>query len=163
MIQTKNSQPQKRHIFHQSRLESGRRSGNRSHKHRVGHSGQNWYPNKENHWYSSLRRVICHRTGPNTKIIAFRHNPLQMKLSDDHLSKVDSYFIVLRPRANLYKIIRRHYALTQKDILIKSIQLIAHVSAVYRIHTAKWAVPALAVPKPGTKRFLPSIYLRLTA
>lgn len=84
----------------------------------------------------------------------------RIKLGSDPPAKVDEYRVSLRENFRPFRSTQRRYAPTQKVFIEATIRSLERIGAVKYNPTARWASPALAVPKPGTNSFRFTVDLR---
>ena len=89
----------------------------------------------------------------------FRDN-FRINLGPDPPAKVRPLKIELKEGATPVKSPQRRYAPSQRVFINSTIKNLEKVGAVYKNPTAKWASPALAVPKPGTDALRFTVDLR---
>ena len=87
------------------------------------------------------------------KILEDHRDVLRIKLGDDPPAKVEPYKVELKENAKPFRAPQRRYSPKQAEFIIASIRCLEKIGAVVRNPSAKWASPALAVPKPGTDGF----------
>lgn len=83
-------------------------------------------------------------------IMEKNRSAFRIKLGPDDTAKVPPFSIKLKPNARPQKCPQRKYAPHQKAFIGHTIRELEKIGAVYKNPTAKWASPALAVPKPGS-------------
>ena len=76
-----------------------------------------------------------------------------VKLGSRPPSNIEPIKVQLKPDAQLIRATQRRYGPAQTAFIESTIKNLETIGAVYRNPTAKWASPALAVPKPGTDQF----------
>jgi len=84
----------------------------------------------------------------------------RIKLGADEPAKVDPYRLSLKENYQPFRCTQRRYAPAQKVFIESTIRSLERIGAIKYNPTAKWASPALAVPKPGTKSFRFTVDLR---
>lgn len=83
-------------------------------------------------------------------ILEKHRSSFTIKLGNDDVAKVPPLSIKLKPTARPQKCPQRKYAPQQKAFIGHTIKQLEKIGAVVKNPTAKWASPALAVPKPGS-------------
>ena len=76
----------------------------------------------------------------------------RIKLSADPPAKVPPLVITRSDNAKPYRSLQRQYAPSQSDFIICTIRELEKVGAIYKNNAARWASPALSVPKPGSNK-----------
>ena len=84
----------------------------------------------------------------------------RIKLCADPPAKVPPLVITLSNNPKPYRSPQRRYAPTQREFIVRTIRELEQVGAVYKNNTARWASPALAVPKPGSTKMRFTVDLR---
>jgi len=84
----------------------------------------------------------------------------RIKLGPDQPAKVDPYRLTLKENHRPFRCTQRRYAPAQKVFIESTIRSLERIGAIKYNPTAKWASPALAVPKPGTDSFRFTVDLR---
>lgn len=84
----------------------------------------------------------------------------RIKLGPDEPAKVEPLAIQRAPGSRPFKTPQRRYAPVQTAFINSTIKDLERVGAVRRNPAAKWASPALAVPKPGTEKLRFTVDLR---
>jgi len=84
----------------------------------------------------------------------------RIKLGPDPPAKVDEYRVSLKENYRPFRSTQRRYAPAQKVFIGATIRSLERIGAVKHNPTARWASPALAVPKPGTDSFRFTVDLR---
>lgn len=84
----------------------------------------------------------------------------RIKLGPDPPANVDPYRVSLKENHRPFRSTIRRYAPAQKVFIGATIRSLERIGAVKHNPTARWASPALAVPKPGTDSFRFTVDLR---
>ena len=84
----------------------------------------------------------------------------RIKLGADPPAKVAPLLITRSDKAKPFRSPQRRYAPTQREFIIRTIRELEAVGAIYKNNSAKWASPALAVPKPGSSKLRFTVDLR---
>ena len=83
-----------------------------------------------------------------------RHRDVfRIKLGDENPAKVAPMQISLKPNAKPVKAVQRRYTPKQACFINSTVKKLEELGIVRKNPTAKWASPALAVPKPGSEEF----------
>ena len=84
----------------------------------------------------------------------------RIKLGPDEPAKVPPLVITPAEGAQPYRSPQRRYAPMQREFITRTIKELEAVGAIYKNPSARWASPALAVPKPGTNKLRFTVDLR---
>lgn len=87
-------------------------------------------------------------------------NCFGIKLGTHPPARIEPFDVKLKPDAKPYRASQRRYGPIQQRFIEETIRNLEKIGAVYRNPTAKWASPALAVPKPGSKQLRFTVDLR---
>lgn len=82
------------------------------------------------------------------------------KLGSDPPAKLKPLKIRMQPTAKPFRSTQRRYAPKQREFLVETIKKLTEVGATYPNPSARWASPALAVPKAGGEGFRFTVDLR---
>lgn len=85
----------------------------------------------------------------------------RIKLGSDPPAKVAPLEITPTSDCKPHRAPQRRYSPPQRAFISNTIRQLEAVGAVYKNPTAKWASPALAVPKPGSNDFRFTVDLRI--
>lgn len=85
---------------------------------------------------------------------------LRINLGKDAPARVDPYRISLRKGYQPYRSTQRRYAQVQKAFIEATVRSLESIGAIYKNPRARWASPALTVPKPGTDKLRFTVDLR---
>ena len=88
------------------------------------------------------------------------HDVFRIKLGPDHPARVAPLVITRSENAKPFRSPQRRYAPTQREFIIRTIRELEAVGAIYKNNSARWASPALAVPKPGSSKLRFTVDLR---
>lgn len=89
----------------------------------------------------------------------YRHI-FRIKLGSDPPAKVEPLKITLSSNARPFRSPQRRYAPQQRVFIINTVKELEKVGAIYKNPKARWASPALAVPKPGSDKLRFTVDLR---
>lgn len=95
-----------------------------------------------------------------TNILEKYRDVFRIKLSSDQPAKVAPLVITLAENSKPYRSPQRRYGTIQRKFIIQTIRELESVGAIYKNNAARWASPALAVPKPGSSRMRFTVDLR---
>ena len=95
-----------------------------------------------------------------TDLLEKYRDVFRIKLSADPPAKVPPLVITRSDSAKPYRSPQRRYAPTQRDFIVRTIRELEQVGAIYKNNAARWASPALAVPKPGSTKMRFTVDLR---
>lgn len=84
----------------------------------------------------------------------------RIKLGPDPPARVQPLKIKLAENARPFRSTQRRYSPQQRAFIIRTIHELESVGAIYKNPSARWASPALAVPKPGSKKLRFTVDLR---
>ena len=87
-----------------------------------------------------------------TRLLEKYRDVFRIKLCADPPAKVPPLVITRSDNAKPYRSPQRRYAPIQRDFIIQTIRELEQVGAIYKNNAARWASPALAVPKPGSTK-----------
>lgn len=85
---------------------------------------------------------------------------LRINLGPDLPAKFEPLRLTLEDNAKPYRSPQRRYAQLQRDFITQTVYELEEVGAIYKNPSARWASPALAVPKPGTTKLRFTVDLR---
>ena len=85
---------------------------------------------------------------------------MRIKLGADPPANVEPFRISLKAGATPFRSTQRRYAPPQRAFISSTIRSLAEAKAVYYNPQARWASPALAVPKPGSENYRFTVDLR---
>ena len=83
-----------------------------------------------------------------------------VKLGSHLPAKIAPFEVTLKPDAKPTRAAARRYGSKQQKFTEETILNLEKIGAVHCDPTARWASPALAVPKPGTEEFRFTVDLR---
>ena len=86
---------------------------------------------------------------------------LRIKLGCDPPAKVAPLSLKLKHGAKPFKSLQRRYSPEHREFIIKTIRELESIGAVYKNTAARWASPALVVPKPGTGKLRLTVDLKV--
>ncbi len=84
----------------------------------------------------------------------------RIKLGPDPPAKVAPLVITRTDDAKPFRSPQRRYAPTQREFIIRTIRELEAVGAIYKNNSARWASPALTVPKTGSSKLRFTVDLR---
>ena len=84
----------------------------------------------------------------------------RIKLGPDPPARVAPLVISRTDKAKPSRSPQRRYAPAQREFIIRTIRELEAVGAIYKNPSARWASPALAVPKPGSSKMRFTVDLR---
>lgn len=84
----------------------------------------------------------------------------RIKLGPDSPAEVAPLVITRTSDAKPFRSPQRRYAPTQREFIVRTIRELEAVGAIYKNNSARWASPALAVPKAGSSKLRFTVDLR---
>lgn len=95
------------------------------------------------------------------KLLVEFKDSFRIKLGPDPPENVEPYEVSLAEGAKPFRKTQRRYATHQRAFIGSTMRCLEKLGAVVKKHSAKWASPALAVPKPGTDNLRFTVDLRV--
>jgi len=95
-----------------------------------------------------------------TTLLKKYRDVFRIKLGVDQPAKVAPLVITRADNSKPYRSPQRRYAPLQREFIIRTIRELEAVGAIYKNNSARWASPALAVPKPGSNKLRFTVDLR---
>ena len=86
---------------------------------------------------------------------------LRIKLGSDPPARVEALSLKLKVGAKPFKSKQRRYSPEHRKFITQTMHELESIGAVYRNPSARWASPALVVPKPGTNTLRLTVDLRV--
>lgn len=94
------------------------------------------------------------------EILKRRRSVFGIKLGTSPPAKIRPFEVQMKEGARPFRATQRRYGPTQQAFIESTIRNLEKIGAVYKNPNAKWASPALAVPKPGTDQLRFTVDLR---
>lgn len=95
-----------------------------------------------------------------SRLLASYRDILRIKLGPDPPARVEPMRIKLKQNHRPTRATQRRYAPPQREFISNTVRRLENIGAIYHNPAARWASPALAVPKPGSEEFRFTVDLR---
>lgn len=100
------------------------------------------------------------RSKPSNMLEQYR-DVFRIKLGNEPSVDVPPLSIItVVDNARAYRSPQRRYAPQQRDSIVQTVRKLEAVGPIFKNPSARWASPALAVPKPGSTKLRPTVDLR---